>query len=43
VKYAVEMGSGVMYISSFIKIGTDIQNVIRVIHGHSHGDRISLL
>jgi hypothetical protein len=32
-KYAVEMGSGDMiYISSFIKIGSVIRNLIRGIH-----------
>jgi hypothetical protein len=31
--YAVEMGSGAMiYIPSFIKIGSDIQKLIRRIH-----------
>jgi hypothetical protein len=45
-KYAVEMGSGAMiYIPSFIKIGSGIQNLIG---GDSqthkqHGDCISLL
>jgi hypothetical protein len=35
-KYAVEMGSGAMiYISSFIRIGTSIQNLIRGIHKHT--------
>jgi hypothetical protein len=45
-KYAVEMGSGAMiYIASFIKIGSGIQNLIRGgIHRHrQHGDGISLL
>jgi hypothetical protein len=32
-KHAVEMGSGVMiYIPSFIEVGSDIQNLIRVGH-----------
>jgi hypothetical protein len=37
-KYAVEMGSGVMtykYIPSFIKIGSGIQKLIRGIHRDS--------
>jgi hypothetical protein len=39
-KYAVEMGSGAMiYIQSFIKIGSGIQ---RLIGDRHHGDRISL-
>jgi hypothetical protein len=34
-KYAVEMGSGTMlYIPSFIKIGSGIQKLIRGIHRH---------
>jgi hypothetical protein len=45
-KYAVEMGSGAMiYIPSFIKIGTGIQNLIRrdtQVH-KQQGDLISLL
>jgi hypothetical protein len=42
-KYAVEMGSGAMiYIRSFIKIGSGIQKLIGGIH-RQHGDRISLL
>jgi hypothetical protein len=42
-KYAVEMGSGAMiYIPSFIIIGSGIQKLIRGIH-RQHGDRISLL
>jgi hypothetical protein len=44
-KYAVEMGSGaVIYIPSFIKIGSAIQKLIGAIHRHTgDGDRISLL
>jgi hypothetical protein len=35
VKYAVEMGSAAtIYIPSFIKIGSDIQMLIRGIHRH---------
>jgi hypothetical protein len=42
-KYAVEMGSGAMiYIPSFIKIGSGIQKLIGRIH-RKHGDLISLL
>jgi hypothetical protein len=42
-KYAVEMGSDAMiYIQSFIKIGSGIRKLIRGIH-RQHGDRISLL
>jgi hypothetical protein len=45
-KYAVEMGSGVMtYIPSFIKISSGIQKQIgrdSLTH-RQHGDRISLL
>jgi hypothetical protein len=47
-KYAVDMGSGAMiYIPSFIKIGSDIQKLIggwgdSQAH-REHGDRISLL
>jgi hypothetical protein len=39
-KYAVVMGSGaVIYIPSFIKIGSGIQKLIRGIHRHrQHGD-----
>jgi hypothetical protein len=34
-KYAVEMGSGAMiYIPSFIKIGSGIQKLMRGIHRH---------
>jgi hypothetical protein len=45
-KYSVEMGSGAMiYIPSFIKIGSSIQNLIRGrgVHRQQHGDLISLL
>jgi hypothetical protein len=42
-KYAVEMSSGAMiYIPSFIKIGSAIQKLIGRIH-RQHGDCISLL
>jgi hypothetical protein len=42
-KYANEMGSGSMiYIPSFIKIGSGIQKLIGGIH-RQHGDLISLL
>jgi hypothetical protein len=42
-KYAVEMGSGAMiYIPSFIRIGSGTQKLIGGIH-RQHGDRISLL
>jgi hypothetical protein len=42
-EYAIEMGSGAMiYISSFIKIGSGIQKLIGVTH-RQRGDRISLL
>jgi hypothetical protein len=43
--YAVEMSSGSMiYISSFIKIGSAIQKLIVGTHRHRHrADRISLL
>jgi hypothetical protein len=35
-KYAVEMGSGaIIYIPSFIKIGSGIQKLIGGIHGHT--------
>jgi hypothetical protein len=35
-KYTVEMGSGAMiYISSFIKIGSGIQKLIDGIHRHT--------
>jgi hypothetical protein len=35
-KYAVEMGSGAMlYIPSFIKIGSDSQKLIGEIHRHT--------
>jgi hypothetical protein len=36
-KYAVEMGSGaMMYIPSFIKIGSGIQKLIGRIHGYKN-------
>jgi hypothetical protein len=42
-KYAVEMGSGIIvYIPSFINIGSVIQKLIGRIH-RQHGDLISLL
>jgi hypothetical protein len=35
-KYAVEMGSDAMiYIPSFMKVGSGIQNLIEVIHRHT--------
>jgi hypothetical protein len=41
-KYAFGMGSNAMiYIPSFIKIGSGIQKLIQGIH-RQHGDRISL-
>jgi hypothetical protein len=44
-KYAVEMGSGAMiYIPSFIQIGSDIQKLIGEGGGSTQeGDRISVL
>jgi hypothetical protein len=43
VKYAIEMGSGVMtYIPNFVKIGSGIQKLLGGIN-RQHGDRISLL
>jgi hypothetical protein len=34
--YAVEMGSGaIIYIPSFIQIGSGIQNLLRGIHRHT--------
>jgi hypothetical protein len=44
-KYAIEMGSGAMiYIPSFIKIGSSIQDLIRGIYRRrQQGDHISLL
>jgi hypothetical protein len=43
-KYVVQMGSGVMiYIPSFIKIGSAIQKLIDSQKHRQHGDRISLL
>jgi hypothetical protein len=43
-KYAVEMGSGAMiYVPSFIKIGSGVQRFIGGTHRHrEHGDLISL-
>jgi hypothetical protein len=42
-KYAVEMGSGAMiYIPSFIKIGSGIQKLTGRGDTQRHGDRISL-
>jgi hypothetical protein len=39
-KYAVEMGLGAMiYIPSFINIGSGIQNLIGGIHRYKHTDR----
>jgi hypothetical protein len=41
-KYAVEMGSSVMiYIPSFIKIGSGIQEFIRGIYRHTDSEVIS--
>jgi hypothetical protein len=41
-KYAVEMGSSAMiYASSFIKIGSDIQKLIGGIHRHTDSMVIS--
>jgi hypothetical protein len=41
-KYAVEMGSGTMiYIPSFIKIGSGIQKLIRGIHRYRDSMMIS--
>jgi hypothetical protein len=44
-KYTIEMGSGAMiYIPSFIKIGSSIQKLIGGIHRHrQQGDLIYLL
>jgi hypothetical protein len=43
-KYAVDMGSGAMiYIPSFIKIGSGIQTLIGGIHRHTAWCFISLL
>jgi hypothetical protein len=42
-KYTVEMGlSAMMFIPSFIHIGSDIEKLITGIH-RQHGDRMSLL
>jgi hypothetical protein len=45
IKYAVEMGSGaVMYIPSFINIGSTIQKLMGDTQTHrQHGDHIRLL
>jgi hypothetical protein len=41
-KYAIEMGSGAMiYIPSFIKIGSGIQKLIDEIHRHRDSMEIS--
>jgi hypothetical protein len=41
-KYAIEMGSGVMiYIPSFIKFGSGIQKLIEGIHEHTDSMVIS--
>jgi hypothetical protein len=41
-KYAVEIGSGaVIYIPSFIKIGSCIQKLIRGIHRHTDSIEIA--
>jgi hypothetical protein len=43
-KYTVEMGPGVIYTPSFIKIGSGIQKLIRDTQTHrQQGDLISLL
>jgi hypothetical protein len=43
-KYATEMGSSVMiYIPSFIKIGSGIQKLIGGYRHRQHGDLISVL
>jgi hypothetical protein len=43
-KYAVEMGSGaVIYVPSFIKIGSGVQKSIRGIHRHTHGQQRDLI
>jgi hypothetical protein len=43
-KYASEMGSGVLiYIPSFINIGSIIEKLIGSGDNSQHGDRISLL
>jgi hypothetical protein len=44
-KYAVKMVSGVMiYIQSFMRIGSGIKKLIRGIHRHrQHGDRMGIL
>jgi hypothetical protein len=41
-KYAIEMGSGAMiYIPSFIKIGSGIQGLVRGIHRHTDSMEIA--
>jgi hypothetical protein len=41
-KYSIEMSSGaMMYIPSFIKIGSDIQRLIRGIYRHTDSKVIS--
>jgi hypothetical protein len=41
-KYAVEMGSGAMiYITSFIKVGSDIQKLIGDTHRHTDSIEIT--
>jgi hypothetical protein len=40
--YAVEMGSGAMiYVQTSIKIGADIQKLVRGIHGHTDNMEVS--
>jgi hypothetical protein len=42
-KYAIEVGSGaIIYIPSFIKIGSGIQKLIRGIHRHTNRMEITL-
>jgi hypothetical protein len=42
--YTVELGSGAMiHIPNFMKIGSDIQKLIRGYNDTQHGDRIILL
>jgi hypothetical protein len=41
-KYAAEMGSNaIIYIPSFIKIGSGIRKLVRGIHGHTDSMDIS--
>jgi hypothetical protein len=44
-KYVIEMSSGaIIYVPSFMKIGSGIQKLIGGIHRHrQHGDHISLI